>query len=213
MSEQEHIDSPSPETPLVSAENDSGVNKETTAEPSDNVVLETEIAGTPLVPQILVNEQSTPELAINDEIVVEDEPITPIPTTLDEDRESSTVTPDSLSEKPLSVNENDFKGPVIDFYKNKNILMTGVTGFIGKAILWKLIQALREDLGSIYILVRSGSIKRSKIGRPSDRLKNEIFNNKVGRVNISIPGHSCFVLTGIFDFKTHDGKGSIRLPN
>ncbi|KAG0761729.1 hypothetical protein G6F57_007617 [Rhizopus arrhizus] len=72
----------------------------------------------------------------------------------------------------------ELSGPVLDFYKHKNILMTGATGFIGKTILWKLIQSLQHNLGRVYILIRSGSNKRSKIGRPAERLKNEIFNNK-----------------------------------
>jgi hypothetical protein len=172
-----------------------------------------EPVATPPTPQIVIvmedgeqQQQQQPELAINGEIMI-DEPQTPIPTissaenlttieesettTLPTDDESSsahsTVTPESLNDdtKPIIMDESDFKGPVIDFYKNKNILMTGVTGFVGKAILWKLIQALRQDIGSIYILIRSGSMKRSKIGRPEERLRNEIFNNKVsGRISI-----------------------------
>lgn len=105
-------------------------------------------------------------------------------TTLPDDESSSysTVTPESLNEdqpKPIPIDAADFQGPVLDFYRKKNILMTGATGFIGKALLWKLIQALRQEIGFIYILVRSGSNKRSKIGRPEERLRNEIFNNKV----------------------------------
>lgn len=73
----------------------------------------------------------------------------------------------------------ELSGPVLDFYKHKNILMTGATGFIGKSILWKLIHSLGHNIGRVYILIRSGSNKRSKIGRPAERLKNEIFNNKV----------------------------------
>ncbi|KAI8883657.1 hypothetical protein K501DRAFT_219064 [Backusella circina FSU 941] len=99
----------------------------------------------------------------------------------DDASSNSTVTPESLNNddtKPLYMSETDFMGPVIDFYKNKNILMTGATGFIGKAVLWKLIKALRQDVGLIYILIRSGSNKRTKIGRPLDRIKNEILNNK-----------------------------------
>ncbi|KAI9339864.1 male sterility protein-domain-containing protein [Pilaira anomala] len=133
-----------------------------------------------------------------------EEPQTPIPidnmaeeseTTIPDDESSySTVTPESLNDdtKPIIVDESDFQGPVIDFYKNKNILMTGATGFVGKAILWKLIQALRQEIGSIYILVRSGSIKRSKIGKPEERLRNEIFNNKAFLILRRMMGKSTF---------------------
>ncbi|KAI9251252.1 male sterility protein-domain-containing protein [Sporodiniella umbellata] len=72
----------------------------------------------------------------------------------------------------------EFSGPVVDFYRHKSILLTGATGFIGKSVLWKLIHSLGHSLGRVYILIRSGSNKRSKIGRPAERLKNEIFNNK-----------------------------------
>ncbi|KAI7899488.1 male sterility protein-domain-containing protein [Cokeromyces recurvatus] len=104
---------------------------------------------------------------------MDNEPQTPIPP-----KDNTTLDDIASDEKPQNYTDTDFKGPVIDYYKHKNILMTGVTGFIGKAILWKLIQALQQDIGTIYILIRSGSIKRSKIGRPSERLLNEIFNNK-----------------------------------
>lgn len=68
---------------------------------------------------------------------------------------------------------------VVDFYAGKTVLLTGSTGFVGKAVLWKLIQSLGSSIGKIYLLIRSGSNKRSKIGRPADRIKNEILNNKV----------------------------------
>ena len=69
--------------------------------------------------------------------------------------------------------------PVVDFYRGKTILLTGATGFVGKAVLWKLVQSLGPSLGKIYLLIRNGSNKRSKIGRPADRIKSEILNNKV----------------------------------
>lgn len=218
------------------------------------VVTETEEqekeSATPSTPQIVIvtedgeqrqqeeEEQSTPELAINGEIII-DEPQTPIPTittsdnastattsieesettilpnTTDDESSSSysTVTPESLNDdtKPMLVDENDFKGPVIDFYKGKNILMTGITGFVGKAILWKLIQALRQDIGQIYILIRSGSIKRSKLGRPEERLRNEVFNNKVRKSwkNSGNRKKIFRLFSGILDFETYDGKSNI----
>ncbi|KAI8975018.1 male sterility protein-domain-containing protein [Pilobolus umbonatus] len=104
------------------------------------------------------------------------------------------VTPQSLNDdiKPITMENTQFQGPVIDYYRNKNILMTGATGFIGKAILWKLIYSLRQDMGYVYILVRSGSHKRSKIGRPSERVQNEIWNNKAFIVLRSMIGTEVF---------------------
>ncbi|KAI8381317.1 male sterility protein-domain-containing protein [Radiomyces spectabilis] len=70
------------------------------------------------------------------------------------------------------------QSPVNDFYHNKNILLTGATGFVGKAVLWKLIQSVGQDVGKIYILIRNGSNKRSKVGRPTDRFFSEIISSK-----------------------------------
>ncbi|KAI8977495.1 male sterility protein-domain-containing protein [Mycotypha africana] len=78
--------------------------------------------------------------------------------------------------------ELGLENPIINFYKNKNILITGVTGFIGKAILWKLLDTLRDDIGTIFLLIRSGNVKRSKLGRPADRLKSEVINNKAFQI-------------------------------
>lgn len=43
---------------------------------------------------------------------------------------------------------------VTNFYKNKNILITGASGFLGKVLLWKLIESC-PDIGLIYVLLRS----------------------------------------------------------
>lgn len=40
------------------------------------------------------------------------------------------------------------------FYKNKNVLITGASGFLGKVLLWKLIDSC-PDIGTIFILLRS----------------------------------------------------------
>lgn len=158
------------------------------ASPAENIVT---------VPEIILPPD---DITLNGEPI--EEPITPTPndmsssstteSTLPDDSESSTtshstIIPESINDdtRPFHIDEQDFQGPVIESFRHKNILMTGVTGFIGKAILWKLIQALRQDLGNVYILIRSGNIKRSKIGRPSERLRNEIFSNKVRRMAIS----------------------------
>lgn len=189
---EDRVPTISEETPVISENLLKNEGEEEVTKPP--MVIEKEEDDMPSTPEIIIvtedgeSQQETPKLAINNEPIVTDEPQTPTPasveeseTTLPDDASNSTVTPESLNDdtKPIIIDESDFQGPVIDFYKNKNILMTGVTGFVGKAILWKLIQALRQDIGQIYILIRSGSIKRSKIGRPEERLRSEIFNNKV----------------------------------
>lgn len=43
---------------------------------------------------------------------------------------------------------------IIEFYKRKNILITGASGFLGKVLLWKLLDSC-PDIGKIYVLIRS----------------------------------------------------------
>lgn len=42
---------------------------------------------------------------------------------------------------------------ISEFYSDKNILITGGTGFFGKCLVWKLLNDL--NVKRIYILVRS----------------------------------------------------------
>ncbi|KAI8096845.1 male sterility protein-domain-containing protein [Halteromyces radiatus] len=98
-------------------------------------------------------------------------------TNIDMTTESITTTPAPAMDVTVAA-DTILQGSVAQYYQNKNILLTGATGFIGKAVLWKLIHSLGRNLGRIYLLVRNGNTKRSKMGRPNDRIKNEILNNK-----------------------------------
>jgi len=63
---------------------------------------------------------------------------------------------------------------IVDFYKNKNVLITGATGFLGKVLLWKLCQSC-PDIGKIYVLLRSkNNVSAEK--RLVQLLKNKPFN-------------------------------------
>lgn len=42
--------------------------------------------------------------------------------------------------------------PIKDFYKNKNIFITGSTGFLGIALLEKILRSC--DVGTVYLLMR-----------------------------------------------------------
>ncbi|KAI8088601.1 male sterility protein-domain-containing protein [Thamnidium elegans] len=60
-----------------------------------------------------------------------------------------------------------------DYYRHKTILITGATGFVGKAILWNLLKVAGNDLEKVYVLIRP---KRISAGSPSQRILDEIIN-------------------------------------
>lgn len=65
---------------------------------------------------------------------------------------------------------------VINFYENKNVLITGASGFLGKVLLWKLIESC-PNMGKIYVLIRSKN-NNSAEKRLIQMLKAKPFNFK-----------------------------------
>lgn len=59
-----------------------------------------------------------------------------------------------------------------DFYKNKNIFITGGTGFLGIALIEKLLRQT-PDIGKIYLLMRE------KRGKPIEQRLEELTKNEV----------------------------------
>jgi len=51
-----------------------------------------------------------------------------------------------------SISLQDFP-TVAQFYKGRNIFLTGATGFIGKVFLEKILRCC-PDIGDIYVLIR-----------------------------------------------------------
>lgn len=58
------------------------------------------------------------------------------------------------------------------FFRGKNIFITGVTGFMGKVLLEKLLRSC-PDMGTVYVLVRP-----KKGVQPEERIK-QILDCKV----------------------------------
>lgn len=58
-----------------------------------------------------------------------------------------------------------------DFYRNKAILITGTTGFIGKVVLEKLMTSCPE-IRKFYLLVRP-----KKDTKPMERVNKEILSS------------------------------------
>jgi fatty acyl-CoA reductase len=61
--------------------------------------------------------------------------------------------------------------PVFEAYQNRNVLLTGTTGFLGKVLLEKLLYAL-PIVNRIYVLIRTK--KGSKL---NERFKREILDS------------------------------------
>lgn len=55
---------------------------------------------------------------------------------------------------PQSIEDEEDISPISEFYKNKSIFITGVTGFVGKVLLEKLLRSCR-GLRTVYVLLRS----------------------------------------------------------
>jgi hypothetical protein len=79
---------------------------------------------------------------------------------------------DQGDETPLAVS-------LSQFYHGKSILITGATGFVGKAVLWKLLKSLHEPIEKIYLLIRPSGTQRKSTSRPSDRFHQEVLSDKV----------------------------------
>ena len=54
---------------------------------------------------------------------------------------------------------------IADWMKGQTVFITGVSGFIGKVLLWKLLKSC-PDVKDVYVLLRSKKGKRT-----DDRLK------------------------------------------
>lgn len=65
---------------------------------------------------------------------------------------------------------------VADFYRDTNILITGASGFLGKVLLWKLLESC-PNVGKIYVLLRSKD-DLSAQKRLIQILKGKPFNMK-----------------------------------
>lgn len=67
----------------------------------------------------------------------------------------------------------DNSSPVQDFFRGKNIFITGATGFLGMALIEKLLRAC-PDIGTIYVLIRPKKGKEVS-ARLEELSKNPVY--------------------------------------
>ena len=67
---------------------------------------------------------------------------------------------------------------ISEFFRNKTILITGATGFLGKPVVAKILADL-PDIARIYLLVRSRTESNGKVSSAADRLEDEFFTSSV----------------------------------
>ena len=73
----------------------------------------------------------------------------------------------------------------LKFWHGKNVFITGATGFVGKALVEKLLREFGDDCGTIYLLVRARMVRSRKPGVPDEnrgvdeRLRSEIYDSQL----------------------------------
>ena len=69
-------------------------------------------------------------------------------------------------------------GMISSFYKDRTLLVTGGTGFVGQALIAKILRAIPE-VRKIYILIRPGKTANGQVTTASGRLTNEFSTSTV----------------------------------
>lgn len=92
----------------------------------------------------------------------------------DEDKMDLVGLPPSIFEPEEEIHYSNEESKIVQFYKNKCILVTGATGFFGKLLVEKLLRTC-PDLDTIYIVVRDK--KGKDIHTRIDELYNDVVSN------------------------------------
>lgn len=87
----------------------------------------------------------------------------------------------------VEINNNNLppfgeESSVQEFYKDGKILITGSTGFIGKALTEKLLRTC-VTVSTIYLLIRP------KKGQSVDERCHDLLNNPVSNLQVSVSKH------------------------
>lgn len=69
------------------------------------------------------------------------------------------------------------------YWHGKNIFLTGVTGFVGKVFVEKLLREFGAECGTLFVLIRAKTIRSRKPGVPDElrdvdgRLRAEVYDS------------------------------------
>lgn len=154
-----------------------------------NSPLTPNMPNSPTVFDFVKSMEDVPELHSDDELEDEEEKV--VEEEINKDQQQPNII---ISEEPEELNHKDLKKntssttkqeeelivthDIKHFYKDKTIFITGSTGFIGKALLWKLLSTLHDDIDQIFLLIRM-NVPHKRYSNPSTRLHDEILSNKV----------------------------------
>ncbi|KAB1223939.1 Fatty acyl-CoA reductase 2 [Morella rubra] len=93
---------------------------------------------------------------------------------------------------------------VLNFFRGKNLLITGATGFLAKAIVEKIVREV-PDVGKIFLLIKAKSEEAAM-----ERLKSELINTELFNSLQQIHGEAYqdYILS-----KLVPGVGNVRDPD
>lgn len=75
------------------------------------------------------------------------------------------------SSGPTGLKSLSEESPIGEFYAGKSVLITGVSGFVGKVILEKILRSC-EEVKNVYVLIRS------KRGACAEKRLAELLDNR-----------------------------------
>ncbi len=85
------------------------------------------------------------------------------------------INEEANTKNPIDEKKNEKRSEIIEFYRNKSIFLTGVTGQLGKCVVEKLLRTCTH-LDKIYLLVRA------KKGKDSEKRLAELVDCKVTNI-------------------------------
>ena len=83
---------------------------------------------------------------------------------------------DDYSVSPIWLKTKDDMQTIPEFFHGKVVLIAGATGFLGQALVAKILTAL-PDVKRIYLLIRSQTGANGEKRTATDRLENEVFTS------------------------------------